>query len=217
MVAELAEIFRGMLWGVADMAGHLLAADYPSAVVAAAPHERALTLANDQEARMTEQIDEAKARVEAALDRVEALAQARGIAWMRPALSQQNETELRAPVSFKEAAVRAGLGWRGRSDLLVTPQYGPRVRLGLILLGERLPAGRPVERSGCPEGCRACVRACPYGAIIGPRWRPGQPRQTRIHIHACNGNRSAFIPALGRKHSCGLCMAACPFGSRGRG
>ncbi|MGI6201070.1 MAG: 4Fe-4S double cluster binding domain-containing protein [Christensenellales bacterium] len=214
MMAAMAEAFQGMLWGVADMAGHPLAGEYPSAVAVAAPHASALTLADYQQARMTELIDGAKARVEAALDRVEALAQARGVACWRPPLSQRSESELRAPVSFKEAAVRAGLGWRGHSDLLVTPQYGPRVRLGLILLGERLPAGEPVTRSGCPEGCRACVRACPYGAIIGPRWQPGQPRETRIHIHQCNDNRSAYRHALGRKHSCGLCMAACPFGSR---
>lgn len=68
-------------------------------------------------------------------------------------------------VYLKDAAAAAGLGCIGRNNLLVTPQYGPRIRLRAIGISEALP---PSEKSafdpcrGCPEPCR---KACPQSAF----------------------------------------------------
>ena len=70
-----------------------------------------------------------------------------------------------APLPEKYWAVRAGLGWRGRNTLLVNPTFGTFCNLGELLV--TLPADRydtPLP-NGCPDGCHACIKACPNGAL----------------------------------------------------
>lgn len=69
----------------------------------------------------------------------------------------------RGHISHKAVARLAGLGWIGRSNLLVNPRYGSRVRYCTVLTDLALPCDRPVELD-C-GGCRRCVAACPGGAI----------------------------------------------------
>ena len=70
-------------------------------------------------------------------------------------------------VSFKHAAVRAGLGTMGKNTLLATEKFGNRLRLGAVLTTAELPAGKPLEESLCIEDCRTCVDACPVRALDG--------------------------------------------------
>jgi epoxyqueuosine reductase QueG len=70
-------------------------------------------------------------------------------------------------ISLKHAAVRAGLGSMGKNSLFVHASFGNRLRLGGILTTAKLPAGKPLEKSFCPDGCRKCVRTCPVQALDG--------------------------------------------------
>ena len=66
-------------------------------------------------------------------------------------------------ISHKAIAKAAGLGWIGKSTLLITPQYGPRVNLISILTDMPLRCGKPMKnRCG---NCSACIEACPVGAL----------------------------------------------------
>ena len=68
-------------------------------------------------------------------------------------------------IFLKDAAVMAGLGCIGRSNLFVTPGYGPRVRLRAILLDAELPATGAMEFNPC-KGCdMPCRTACPQAAF----------------------------------------------------
>ena len=68
-------------------------------------------------------------------------------------------------IYLKDAAVAAGLGCLGRNNLLVTPEYGPRVRLRAIGISAALPSGGPAAFDPC-SGCAApCRAACPQGAF----------------------------------------------------
>ena len=68
-------------------------------------------------------------------------------------------------VYLKDAAVAAGLGTVGRNNLLITPQFGPRVRLRAIGLSIALPPSLPQTEDPC-QGCGApCRKACPRGAF----------------------------------------------------
>ena len=70
-----------------------------------------------------------------------------------------------APLGEKSLAVKAGLGWQGRHSLLVTPQWGSSVLLGELLLSEEADCyDTPFEGERCGS-CRACIEACPNGAI----------------------------------------------------
>lgn len=69
-------------------------------------------------------------------------------------------------VYLKDAAVAAGLGTLGRSNLLITPEFGPRVRLRAIGLGIALPPSSQVKDDPC-VGCAApCRKACPRLAFV---------------------------------------------------
>ena len=66
-------------------------------------------------------------------------------------------------ISHKAVARLAGLGWIGRSNLLVNRDYGARVRYASVLTDLELPHDTPCK-ADC-GGCRHCIAACPGGAI----------------------------------------------------
>ena len=71
---------------------------------------------------------------------------------------------LKGDLNLKHAAVEAGLGSRGKSDLLITKNYGPRVRLfGLITDADLNPTPKD-DKDYCRD-CQICIKSCPSGAI----------------------------------------------------
>ena len=54
-------------------------------------------------------------------------------------------------LSLKHMAVRAGLGVIGKNTLLITPQFGPRVRLAGIVTNAELQPDKPISNSYCKE------------------------------------------------------------------
>lgn len=108
-------------------------------------------------------------------------------------------------LSHKRVAQRAGLGWIGRNNLLVTPQYGARVRLVTILTDMPLPPDSPCEGS-CGD-CRDCLSICPVGAI--------KERQDDFDHIQCFEKLKQFrkLGYVGQ-YICGLCVKACK-GSKG--
>ncbi len=136
------------------------------------------------------------------------------IAYFIPPVAQTDENVLLAPFSFKYAAVNAGMGWIGKNGVLVTREYGPRVRLGSVLVKHPLPEGKPIHKSLCAENCFRCAEACPYNALKGTQWNIHKQREEIIDYQLCNLKRSQFVKKHGRKNACGLCMAACPVGTQ---
>ena len=203
------------VFGFADISYSPYAQDYKSALVIAVPYGKQLTPETYSEQDFEDSIQIAKVRMEEILAKAEELLNARDTAYYVPPLAQNNETELLAPCSFKYAATRAGLGWIGKNDVVITRQYGPRVRLAVVLINAPFKYGQPVVESRCPEDCRKCVDICPSKALKNVRWDPEKLRAEIIDYHRCNRMRSAFIPKLGRKSACGMCFAACPVGIAG--
>ncbi len=213
--SELRTIFAKhpeILCGFTDIPYSEYAAEYRSALVLAVPYGEQLTADDYSEERFENGIRSARIRLEAVVEQVEAVLRGHGVPYWVPPVAQRNETELRAPFSFKTAAARAGIGWFGKNDVIITRRYGPRVRLSAILINAVFAYGQPKLRSECPEDCTLCVDICPCKALKNRLWTPETPREEIIDYHRCNRMRSAFIPKLGRKSACGLCLAVCPFG-----
>lgn len=63
----------------------------------------------------------------------------------------------------RAAAARAGVGWLGRSTMLLTPGHGPWMLLGSVVTDADLEETAPMRR-GCGT-CVECMPACPTGAI----------------------------------------------------
>ena len=123
----------------------------------------------------------------------------------------QNRTSL----PHKTAAALAGLGWIGKSDLLVTPEYGSAVRISTILTDAPLEACAPVLESRCGN-CRVCVDACPAHALKGALWHAGLARDEIVDLEKCCGAMSVITQkAFGISTDiCGKCFAVCPFTQR---
>jgi epoxyqueuosine reductase QueG len=132
-----------------------------------------------------------------------------------PASLRTDESRIAGPVSHKLAAHLAGLGWIGRSCLLVTHERGPRVRWITVLTDAPLePTGGPSDPR-CGD-CRACVDACPVGAFTGRMFAPDESREARFDAAACDRHYRALEEA-GEPAVCGLCVAVCPWGKKGYG
>lgn len=201
-----------VLYGFTDTSYSSYAGIYQSALVFAVPYGEQLTLETYTEEKFEKGIQDARKVVEEILAQLEKILTAQKVTYYIPPVAQNNETDLEAPFSFKFAAVNAGLGWIGKNDVVITKRYGPRVRLSAILIDERFAYGDKITKSLCPEACRKCVDACPHKALYNIRWNIDSVRSDLIDYRLCNEKRSMSVKTLGRKHACGFCMAACPFG-----
>ncbi|MGP1271875.1 MAG: tRNA epoxyqueuosine(34) reductase QueG [Phycisphaerales bacterium] len=71
-----------------------------------------------------------------------------------------------APVSERELAVRAGLGWTGKHTLAIHPKAGSWMLLGGVLTTLELPVPPEQEQHADHCGtCTRCIDACPTDAI----------------------------------------------------
>ena len=128
-----------------------------------------------------------------------------------------NETYTRTltyDISHKMIATRSGLGWIGKTDLLVSRRFGPRVRLASILTDLPLePLASPIDESRCGS-CSLCVDACPAGAATGEPWSAGIHRDRDFDAFKCRDYcRGISKERLNRAISlCGRCVYICPKG-----
>ena len=111
--------------------------------------------------------------------------------------------------AHKTAATRAGLGWIGKTALFVSHEAGPKVRLATVFTDLELDVGEPVTESRCGS-CRRCLDACPADAGRDVAWHPGMARDLLFDAAACEAHLAENDGTGGR--TCGLCVAACPFG-----
>lgn len=73
-------------------------------------------------------------------------------------------------LSHKTVALRAGLGFIGKNNLLVTNQYGCAVMLGKVLTtAPFITMSEKVKEPQCGD-CNICVDVCPSKALLGKTW-----------------------------------------------
>ena len=120
-----------------------------------------------------------------------------------------------AAISHKAVARMAGLGWQGKNLLLITPQYGSRVRLASILTKAPLDVDGPAKNR-CGD-CTACYDACPAQAIKGVNTKTHyKKRNEAMYFSRCVEKVTgefAKIPEVGVP-ICGICIKVCPFGRK---
>jgi epoxyqueuosine reductase len=130
-----------------------------------------------------------------------------------PASKRIDDERICAAFSHKMAAHLAGLGWIGKSCLLVTPEMGPRVRWATVLTDAPLQiTGQPLE--GDCSNCNLCVEICPVHAFTGEPFRVSEPRGKRYDAGKCE----RYFDEMREKDEglavCGLCLYVCPHGKR---
>ncbi len=110
-----------------------------------------------------------------------------------------------AAFSHVMAAKYAGLGTIGASHNLLTPQFGPWVRLVSVLTEAVIPPDRMIDKELCIQ-CAACAKCCPKGAI---RMRPDQVIGD-YDKGACLEMTEEL--SARRSYPCGICCKVCPIG-----
>lgn len=121
---------------------------------------------------------------------------------------------LRTDLSHKMVATRAGLGWIGKTDLFVSKDFGPRLRLVSILLKTPVKSKtKPTDISRCGN-CKICVEICPAKAANGKLWDITVDREDFFDPWKCRNQCAEFgRTRLGMDaRICGICVAVCPIG-----
>ncbi|CAN5805937.1 tRNA epoxyqueuosine(34) reductase QueG [soil metagenome] len=112
----------------------------------------------------------------------------------------------------RAVAVRAGIGWWGKSTMVLTPGIGPWFVIGSVVTDAGLEPDPPMIRT-CGS-CVACVPACPTGALSTPGTLDAR------RCLAAIAQSAGIIPrqwrqAMGdRLYGCDDCLDACPPGVR---
>jgi reductive dehalogenase len=138
------------------------------------------------------------------------------------AIACGNDTALSVPLG-----VDAGLGQLGRFGALITPEFGPRIRLCKVLTDLPLVPTKPID-FGVTEFCdlcRKCAEHCPAQAILyGPRTHKARTPSTNPGLlkwpfdgEKCfrywwqNGSKNE----VGMYHvDCYQCVNVCPFNKK---
>jgi len=131
-------------------------------------------------------------------------------------LDAEYQQTLSGPVSHKMVATRAGLGWIGKTDLFISQQYGPRVRLSSVLLENMIePLPSAIEKSRCGT-CMVCVNACPGKTATGKEWDIHTYRNEFFDPFKCRETcKKLTRERLNREISiCGICISVCPVGRK---
>lgn len=153
------------------------------------------------------------ARLDLASDRLAGWIQSRGYAAAAlPASSIVDEATLTGPLSHRAVAWMSGIGWQGKSQLIVNPQFGPRIRLATVLTNMPSSTNRPLKnRCG---SCSACAAACPAKAIKKTATaEPFRTREQALHWKRCAAQTAKYKKRQEIGVSiCGVCVAVCPYG-----
>lgn len=120
----------------------------------------------------------------------------------------RNECDMEKLLSilpYKTIATKSGMGWIGRSALLVTPEYGSAIALGGILTNMPLEFDTPITDSECDD-CTNCQDACPVDAINPQKWNDRLNRSDIIDIEVCS---EYIIDQYRAGLGCTKCMLEC--------
>jgi len=118
-------------------------------------------------------------------------------------------------ISHKAVALAAGIGWQGKSLLIVNPDVGPRLRLITVLTDADFEPDSPIKNR-CGK-CTQCKDHCPAGAILGTSTASHYSnRSEAIDLKKCVyqvrdvfGDIPHTAPLI-----CGICIKVCPWGKK---
>ncbi len=126
------------------------------------------------------------------------------------AYASMNDTALSIPL-----AIKAGLGEYGRHGMLITRDFGPRVRIGKVLTDLPLAHDRPRPfgvKAFC-EVCRRCSDACPPKAIANAA--PSDEMHNRSNLRGVRkwttNAEKCFKFWVKQVTDCSICVRVCPY------
>jgi epoxyqueuosine reductase len=114
------------------------------------------------------------------------------------------------PILERDHAAQAGIGWHGKSTMLIDRQLGTWLFLGEILTTLELPPDSP-QRDRCGT-CERCITACPTGAITAPHHLDARRCISYLTIELKGSIPLELRPLIGNRiFGCDDCLDACPW------
>ncbi len=105
---------------------------------------------------------------------------------------------------LKEIAAVAGIGPIGKNNLLLTPAFGPQVRLRALVTDAPLVCGTPILSSDICKECLKCINACPANAFAKGKYDRSTCEPYQLgHLRYLSENTTIW---------CNICIEACPVG-----
>ena len=115
-----------------------------------------------------------------------------------------------SPLMERAYAEQSGLGFVGKSGMLITETYGTFVFLSTLLTTLKLETAAPTIIRDCGT-CNACLKACPSGAILGDGYVDSRKCLSYLTIEHRNTIDPQHWPAIGPlAFGCDACLTACP-------
>ena len=127
------------------------------------------------------------------------------------AIPSVNDTALSVPF-----AIEAGIGELSRLNKLVTPEFGPAVRLCKVFTDLPMACDKPVD-FGLVEfckRCKKCAESCPSGALSfddEPSFKTRGPWNNPGHKAWFEDSYLCFQHWQQVDNGCGICLASCPY------
>ena len=119
-----------------------------------------------------------------------------------------------APLLEREFAELAGLGWVGKNTLLLNRRLGSWFLLAALLTSETLAYDEPTTTGHCGT-CRACIDACPTGAIVEPYRLDARKCISYLTIELRESIPPEQRDSIGQRiFGCDICQDVCPFNRR---
>jgi epoxyqueuosine reductase len=113
------------------------------------------------------------------------------------------------PVLDRAAAFRAGVGWYGKSTMILTEEQGTWVFLAEVITDLRLEYSKPLKKN-CGS-CTRCIDACPTAAIVAPYQVDARRCISYLTIENRGGIPRDLRPLIGtRVFGCDICQDVCP-------
>ena len=114
------------------------------------------------------------------------------------------------PILERDYAAEAGVGWHGKSTMLIDEKLGTWFFLAEILTTLDFPADEPA-RDRCGT-CERCIKACPTGAITGPHKLDARRCISYLTIELKGPIPRELRSLMGdRIFGCDDCLDACPW------
>jgi epoxyqueuosine reductase QueG len=101
------------------------------------------------------------------------------------------------PLPHKTIALLANLGWIGKHDLLITPEYGSAISMCTVLTDAPIETTNNTPISPRCGNCNICQDICTVDAIKGNIWTLDSSRDSMVDVVTC--------------YTCQKCMAICPW------